>query len=79
MASAHYDERLKQRARIPSQRKDSDSQEKVAAGFSSNIMAPSMKSKMKTLITNIEKEKKGRTHSMTQKINVSSHLENVAN
>ena len=42
-------------------------------------MAPSMKSKMKTLITNIEKEKKGRTHSMTQKINVSSHLENVAN
>ena len=41
-------------------------------------MAPSLKSKMKTLITNIEKEKKGRTHSMTQKIHMSSHLESVA-
>jgi len=78
LASAQQEEKLKQRARIPSQRRTSDSQEKVSAGFSSTIMAPSLKSKMKTLITNIEKEKKGRTHSMTQKINVSSHLENVA-
>jgi len=36
---------------------------------------------MKTLLTNMDKEKKSstKTHSMTQKFSLNTHLENVAN
>lgn len=58
-------------------RRDSGSREQANA-FANTIMAPSIKSKMKNLITTMEKEKKARTHSLTQKLSLSSHLESVA-
>lgn len=76
LTASQIEERQKQKFKAQSSRRASEQQEII--NLTSTLLPASFRLKTKNMMANNEREKKGRTHSMTQRISMSSNLESVA-